>query len=165
MNKKLVNLSLTGLFAAIIFLATFLFKIPLPSGYGYVNFGDGFILACVLFLGAYAVPAAAIGSFLADLIAGYGIYAPATFVIKGLCALAAWIFIVKIAGKFKYKAISYILGAVFAESLMAVGYFLFEWALYGFSAALSGMPFNLIQGICSIVIFFALAPIVKKIKI
>ena len=47
----------------------------------------GMILLAAMVVGPLAIPAAAIGSALADLFSGYALYAPATFAIKGLVAL------------------------------------------------------------------------------
>ena len=79
------------MFAALICVATMIIKLPSPIG-GYINVGDGIVLLCGWTLGPmYAFFVAGIGSALADIFAGYILYAPATFVIKGLMALFAWI--------------------------------------------------------------------------
>ena len=85
---------ITALFAALICVATMLIQIPIPATGGYANLGDGIILICTFLLPpAYAVTAAGLGSALADILAGYVSYAPATLIIKaGVALIAALIF-------------------------------------------------------------------------
>ena len=67
-----------------------LIRIPTPLK-GYINLGDAIVLLCAFLLPpSYAFFAAGIGSMLADIFSGYAVYAPATFIIKGLMALAAY---------------------------------------------------------------------------
>ena len=61
---KLICIS--AMFAALVFVATFLVKVPLPVGY--VHIGDGIVfLASALLPLPYAMVAAAVGVGLADL--------------------------------------------------------------------------------------------------
>ena len=92
MNQNLKNtqkLAFGGMLAALVFAATYLFKIPISITQGYIHLGDAFILLGAVLLDWTAVPAAAIGSLLADLIAGYPLYCLPTFLIKaGVAAIA-----------------------------------------------------------------------------
>ena len=73
--------------AALCCVATMIIKIPSPLK-GYLNLGDCVVLLSGWLLGpAYGFAAAGIGSALADIFSGYVIYAPATFIIKGLMAI------------------------------------------------------------------------------
>ena len=84
-TKKLV---MSALFAALACIATMIIKIPVPGAYGYIHPGDVVVILSGIMLGpVHGFFAAGIGSALADLLSGYAIYAPATFVIKGLVAL------------------------------------------------------------------------------
>ena len=74
----------------------------------------------------YAALASGIGSALADLAAGYPLYIPATFVIKAGMALLAAILCRK-----THSPLRRILSALLAEATMVLGYFLYEWVLYG----------------------------------
>ena len=74
-------------FAALTLLATFVLKIPTPT-LGYVHIGDTFVILAGIILGpALGAIAAGLGAALADLLGGYAIWAPGTFVIKLLTAL------------------------------------------------------------------------------
>ena len=85
-TKKLVT---AALFAALACVATMIIKFPSPLK-GYLNIGDCIVLLCGWMLSpVYGFVAAGLGSGLADLLSGYLVYAPATFIIKGLMALIA----------------------------------------------------------------------------
>jgi uncharacterized membrane protein len=88
-TNKNITLVAAALMAALTCTATVAVAIPSPTG-GYIHPGDGFVILSGVILGPFfGVLAAGIGSMLADLILGYSAYAPATFIIKGLAALAA----------------------------------------------------------------------------
>lgn len=126
-NKKnnLLKLCFAAMFAALVCVGTVLIVIPTPFG-GYVNFGDCFILIAAWTLGPYyGFAAGGIGSMLADLFTGYALYAPATFIIKGLIGLVAGLIMLAFKKK-NHRFLGYVTGAVAGELLMAVGYFLFE---------------------------------------
>ena len=89
MKKETIRkLVLSAMFAALCCVATLVVQIPIATGY--LNVGEGMCLLSGLVLGPwYGMAAAGLGSGLADLLAGYGVYVPATLVIKALVALTA----------------------------------------------------------------------------
>ena len=90
MNSKVKKLVIAALIAALACVATIIIKIPSPLK-GYINLGDCIVLLAGWILSpAYAFLSAGIGSALADIFSGYVIYAPATFIIKGVMALIAY---------------------------------------------------------------------------
>ncbi len=166
-------LAFAALFAALCTVGTYVIVIPLPNGY--FNVGDVFVLLAGWCLGAfYGGLAAAVGSGLADLISGYAIYAPATFFIKGMVAVSAY-YLYRLFKKCitndKVDFVPRLLSALIAETVMFVGYFLFECALYGAAAGIVALPGNLMQGgICAVggtLLVCALYPVrsVKKLFI
>ena len=88
-KKNLRNLTLTALFAAIIFLVTaYLLHIPIGLNGGYIHVGDAFVcLAAVMLPMPYAMVAAALGGMLADVLTGAAIWAIPTIIIKPLLVL------------------------------------------------------------------------------
>ena len=104
------------------------------------------------------------GSALADLFSGYVVYAPATFLIKGLMALAAY-YIYKALNKKVNNSVSRIISGVLAEIIMVLGYYIFEGFMYGFSASLVNVAANAVQGIVGLVLGFVLIKIFEKTKI
>ncbi len=169
-NKLLYRLTLSGLLAAVICVMT-LIAVPLPAN-GYANLGDCFVIVSGVLLGpVYGPCAAAIGSMLADLFLGYAVYAPATFVIKGLMALAVGLITTHLSTVKSWKAVLLIiLSAIVSELVMVLGYFLFETILYGYGVALADTLGNSVQGavgavaatfICSVM---SSAGLISKIK-
>lgn len=159
-NKKIV---LTALMAALICVATMIIKIPSPLG-GYINLGDCLVLISGWILSpVYGFLAAGIGSALADLLSGYALYAPATFIIKGCMALVAF-GIFKLLKNKTRKLPARLIGGILAEIVMVGGYFVFEGFLYGFGASLVNIPPNCIQGVAGIVIGLLLVKVFEKIN-
>ncbi len=161
-KKDILRICIAAMFAALICVATIVIQIPSPIG-GFLNFGDCFILVGAWLLGpVYGFAAGAIGSAAADLITGYAVYAPATFIIKGLIGLTAAL-LMRSVGRTGKKLIAYGLSAVAAELVMITGYYLYEAVVmgYGFAGAAAGLPMNIVQGtagaVCGCVIMQVLA--------
>ncbi|HHW31985.1 MAG TPA: ECF transporter S component [Clostridiaceae bacterium] len=154
---------------ALVFLATYFTKIPIPATQGYFNLGDTIILVTAILLGAKSgLLVGAIGSLIADIAGGYYLFAPLTFIVKGLEGY--------VAGKIAFhkdcekveefrKVFAVIIGAV----AMASGYFIGEAyflglfdSTFGLTAAVAELPLNLIQGGISAVVGYVLASILEK---
>ena len=70
-------------------LTAMVIRVPSPTG-GYMNLGDTVVLLGAFLLGPwYGALAGGIGSAMADALAGYMVYAPATLVIKAVMAILA----------------------------------------------------------------------------
>lgn len=175
-NKRMKRLVLTGLLAALTFVGTMIIKIPTSTG-GYIHPGDGFVLLSGLLLGPVLGPfAAGFGSALSDLISGYLIYAPATFIVKALSALTAYLIhrtLIRLMPK-SHSIIKLIITGIFGELVMVIGYFLFEIfmlsvlnniSIYaGLVAAVGGIIPNLIQGAFGIAIATLLYPLLIRLS-
>jgi len=139
-----------GLMAALVIVGTMLIQIPTPTK-GYIHIGDSMVYLCGLLLGPWAGGlAAATGSLLADVFSGYGIYAPATFVIKGLDALiVAYIYKFIISGKntIFMKSFAFIAAVLAGGIIMVSGYLAYETFLYGFAVAVLSIPANITQAL------------------
>ena len=163
MNKT-KRIVMAALIAALVCVATMIIKIPSPLQ-GYLNLGDGIVLIAGWMLSpAYGFLAAALGSALADILSGYFVYAPATFVIKGVMALLA-ICVFKLLNKKTNDLLSRIISGIAAETLMVLGYFVFEGFLYGFVPSLVNIPANAVQGVAGILLGVILIKIFQKSKI
>lgn len=165
------KIAFTAAFSALCCVATLCLSIPLPAS-GYFNIGDVFVLFSGWCLGPiYGSIAAAIGSSMADIVLGYGVYAPATFFIKGLDAFLAysiWSLLKNFIKKERLDFLSRAVSAVIGETVMAVGYFLFDALISGsFSAAAPNLLGNGMQGlccaVCAVIIVSMLYPI-KKVR-
>lgn len=152
---------MSAMFAALVCVATMIIKIPSPMK-GYINLGDCVVLLAGWVLSpVYGFLAAGLGSALADLFSGYLIYAPATFLIKGLMATVAY-FGFKGFGKSIGKTASRILCGVFAELVMVLGYFVFEGFLYGFGPSVINIPANIVQGVAGLILGALLVKVFEK---
>lgn len=159
MNKmNIKRLSLGAMFSALIFIATFI-SIPLSS-YGNINLGDSFILICSIVMGYYGVLPSAIGASFCDVLTGYSIYAPGTFLIKGIMSLV-FVYFFKIL---KGNSISLVIAMIISEVIMVIGYLLYELILFG-NGAFGNVPFNIIQGVINILISLILYRFISKMKI
>ena len=190
--KNTRKMILAALFAALTFTATAVIKIQTPT-IGYIHPGDAMVILSGVILGpGIGGFAAGFGSMLSDIIGGYFIYAPATFIIKFLDAFLAGAIarlLFKLMLKFggdsdrkvstRYESVlPVMIGGIIGELVMIAGYFLFEIFLFayknggfdpasliaGVTASASGIPFNLVQGIFGVVVATLLYPIIKKIS-
>lgn len=155
-HKHIKLICISAMFAALVFVATFLVKVPLPVGY--VHIGDGIVfLASALLPLPYAMVASAVGVGLADLCAGYAIYIPITVIIRILTVLCfsrtkpllSWHNIIALAASI---------------IICAVGYWGFE-AIFVYEngiAALAGLPFNIAQSALGAVIYAVVAKAAGK---
>lgn len=174
-TKKII---FAALMAALTFIGSMIIKVPTPTN-GYIHPGDGFVLLSGLLLGPiYGSLAAGIGSALSDLIGGYFIYVPATFIIKAATAFVASLVFSAVCKLLVKQQKSNNLPALIAagilgESIMVLGYFIFEIFMLsivnqislhaGIISAIAGIIPNIIQGIFGIIISTVLHPILKNL--
>ncbi|MEE0969664.1 MAG: ECF transporter S component [Clostridia bacterium] len=155
---------MAAMLAALTCVATMIIKIPSPLK-GYLTLGD-----CVVLLAGWSLSpiygflAAGLGSALADLFSGYVMYAPATFVIKGIMALIAY-YGLKLMHKKAGNLPSQIISGAVAEIWMVTGYFVFEGFLYGFTPSAVNIPANGVQGVAGLILGCILIKIFEKNKI
>ena len=160
-QTKTKRLVLGALFAALACVATLVIRVPSP--FGYANLGD-----CIVLLGAFLLGpvvgalAGGIGAALADLIGGYVVYAPATFIIKAIVALVAGLVARKFAKRGSLPGI--VVGGVLGELCMIAGYFGFNALILGNGWAAAGaLASDGVQAVLGVVLgtvlFFALSRI------
>lgn len=155
-TKKLV---MTALFIALGYVATAVLMVPSPTG-GYMNLGDTVVLLGAYLLGpVYGAIAGGMGSALADLLGGYGVYVPATLIIKALMGVTAAL-LYRALGKKDYALL---VCGVAAEAIMVVGYCLFDGLLAGnLAVGLTGIPSNLTQAAFGLAASTLLALMLKR---
>ena len=169
-TNRIDSMVMTALILGLILLSTAVFKIPVPLTQGYVHLGDTMIFLGVLVLGRKnGCIAAALGSAMADVLAGYAMYAPWTFVIKGLMAFVMGTFIeamekkerltVKIAGIPAAELIGMMLGGI----MMVAGYCIADGFFAGnMAAGILGVPANIGQFVVGMVLASSLAAALYK---
>ena len=164
MNTKIKKIVMAALMTALVCVATMIIKIPSPLK-GYLNLGDCIVLLAGWVLSpTYGFLAAGLGSALADIFSAYIIYAPATFIIKGIMALIAF-YGFKLGRKKLGSLTSGIISGIAAEIMMVLGYFVFEGFMYGFVPSAVNIPANSVQGIAGLIIGVVLMKVFEKNKI
>ncbi len=115
---------LSAVMTALVFAATML-QVQTPITRGYLNLGDSMIFVAAFLGGAQTgFIAGSIGSALADIISGYGYYAPGTFVIKGLEGFIAGYLYERLRGaasRSGWKTIVYTVSALIFIVVSALG--------------------------------------------
>ena len=157
-DKKIKNLTLTGLMAALITLFTaYIVHIPIGVSGGYIHLGDSLIyLSAVLLPWPYAMAAGAIGGGLADLLTA-PMWAPATVIIKILIVLP---FTYRGKGILNKRNL---IAPVIAMFITVVGYYVADLILFGKEAAfLISVTSNGIQGLGSAAVFYILSAALEK---
>ena len=162
MKNNVTKLIKAAVFAALACVCTMMISIPLGGG-GYANLGDTIVVTAGFFGGpVFGSLAAAIGSAMADILSGYAIYAPATFIIKGLMALVVSLICKSVSKNgFSWQIIP---AALISEVVMVLGYFVFEIFVYDVSVAIVDIPGNSVQGICGIVFSTILVSVLNANK-
>lgn len=152
--------------AALTFVMT-LISVPLPSG-GYANLGDAAVLISGAALGViYGGISAGVGAALADIVLGFPIYAPGTFVIKAIVAIVAAASR-RISKKYSGAKRTILAALIFAvgEATMVLGYFIYEFFILGYGVgAVSGLMGNTAQGAVCLALGVFLYVALGKIKI
>lgn len=159
MMKNTSKLVLAALFAALTCVATMVIRIPIPGTGGYIHPGDAMVILSGVFMGpVYGAFAAGIGSAMSDLIGGYFIYVPITFVIKAAVGYFAGYAFLIVQQRGKRPILGVVLGGVIDAVIVVLGYFVCEIPMYGFAAAAASMLPNLVQGISGLAIALLLYP-------
>lgn len=158
---RVLLLVLTALFAAFACVATMVLVVPSPTG-GYMNLGDAVVLTGAFLLGpVYGAIAGGVGSALADLLAGYASYVPATLVIKAVMGLLAGVLYRGIGRK--WNGLGLLVCAAAGEIPMIIGYWLYDgfW-MKSLTGAAVGIPSNLVQAAFGIVVSVALVAALRR---
>lgn len=155
---KTQKLTLTALFAALVYIATMFIHLPVPMTGGYVHIGDAFIyLAASMLPMPYAIAAGAIGAGLADAFSGYAVYVLPTIIIKAMLVLPFS------AKGDKIITLRTLIASIVASVIGIAGYFLADWIIYAnMATALANMFAGVVQPFSSIVVFATLGYALDK---
>jgi uncharacterized membrane protein len=127
---------------------TLVVQVPVPATGGYIHLGDVAANFAALAFGPWlGFVIAGGGMAIADLLAGYAIYAPGTLVIHGLQAV-----VVALVGRNRKPWIMFV-AAIAGGAVVVAGYFLYQAAILrlGALAAAKEVPFNVIQALSGLV--------------
>lgn len=149
----------TALMAALVFVATYLIKIPNPATGGYSHMGDCMIFLAVVMLGRRSGSiAAAIGGALSDLLAGAAAWVAPTLIIKFAMAFIMGTVIEKapMAGRRQLA------GAAAGGIFQIAAYTLVKIVMIGAGPAVLSIPNVTIQTVVGIVLFAALVNVLMR---
>lgn len=158
-SDKTKTLVMTALMAAIIFVATYLVKIPNPATGGYSHMGDCMIFLAVVLLGRNnGAIAAGIGGALSDMLAGAAAWVLPTLIIKYIMAFIMGTIIRSNPESRKLELVGAVIGGIF----QIVAYTLVKVALVGVGPAVASIPNVSIQTVVGVVLFLVLAGVLAK---
>jgi len=158
------EIAISAVMAALVCATTLLIQIPIPATQGFFNVGDAMVMVAAITFGPIVgFFAGGLGSSLADLLGGWYVWVPFTLVIKGLEGFLAGSIVVLDDEDRGIKTM--IVAWAISGSEMVLGYFLVQYYMFGLSAALIELPFNVLQmvagGIIGIPMSIALAQRMK----
>ncbi len=151
------TIAIAGMMLAFVFVLTWVPKVPIPGGY--IHLGDAAIYAAAFLFGPIVgVFSAAFGTMFSDLAAGYGSWAPGTFVIHGLQGL--------VAGYMAWRRgmTAMITAALVGGAIVVGGYFVYQWLILGegIGAAGASVLLNILQVVVGGVLGIALVMAVRR---
>lgn len=140
------SLCITAVLTAVVFIMTFVPKIPIPLGYAHL--GDAVIFLTILFTGRKnAALAAAIGSALSDLIGGFPLWIVPTLLIKWIMVEIVYRIVRPEGRTWSILSLKVILAFLISSLWMAGAYTVAGGILYGsMGAALASTPGLLMEG-------------------
>lgn len=165
-NLRTFDLVLTSMLIALVFVATLLLniKLPISPNGGLVHLGTGMLfIVSTVFGPKKGAIAGAVGMGLFDLISGWTLWAPFTFLTRGLqgyiVGKIAW------SGGRRGNSVGINLFAtIISVPFMLAGYYICERVLFGnWIIPAASIPGNLIQNFVGICIAIPVCIVLKKI--
>ena len=167
-NSRIFDLILTAMLISLVFVATFFItiKLPIAAKGGIVHFGTAMLfIAAILFGPKKGAIAGAVGMALFDLISGWTLWAPFTFVARGIQGYIVG----QIAWSNNRKGSSIIfnlLAMIVSIPFMLAGYYICELVLFNsWVIPLGSIPGNITQNILGICVAIPVCIVLKKIPL
>ncbi|MGE7185363.1 ECF transporter S component [Peribacillus sp. NPDC006672] len=165
-SQKTMNLIITAMLIALVFLSTFFLniKLPIAAKGGLVHLGTAMLfIASILFGPKKAALAGAIGMGLFDIVGGWTLWAPITIVARGLQGY--------IVGKIAWSkgrngtSIAFnVIATIVSIPFMLAVYYIGEGILYSnWIAPLASIPGDLVQNILGIIVAVPVCVALKKV--
>lgn len=165
-SQKTMDLIITAMLIALVFLSTFFLniKLPIAANGGLVHLGTAMLfIASILFGPKKAALAGAIGMGLFDIVGGWALWAPITIVARGLQGY--------IVGKIAWSkgrngtSIAFnVIATIVSIPFMIAVYYIGEGILYGnWIAPLASIPGDLVQNILGIIVAVPVCVALKKV--
>ncbi|MFJ9384075.1 ECF transporter S component [Peribacillus sp. NPDC101481] len=165
-SQKTMDLIITAMLIALVFLSTFFLniKLPIAANGGLVHLGTAMLfIASILFGPKKAALAGAIGMGLFDIVGGWTLWAPITIVARGLQGYIVG----KIAwskGRNGTSTAFNVIATIVSIPFMIAVYYIGEGILYGnWIAPLASIPGDLVQNILGIIVAVPVCVALKKV--
>ena len=163
-STKTNTLVINALFIALTLVATMFINLRLPimGNGGLIHLGNvPLFIAAFVFGKRTGAIAGAFGMALFDLISGWTLWAPFTFVIVGAMGFLAGLIAEKVPGN---RVLVYTLAVAVALLIKIVGYYFTEVILYGnWIQPFGSIPGNIMQVVIAGLIVIPLAGRIKKV--
>ncbi|MFR7349804.1 ECF transporter S component [Peptoniphilus sp.] len=159
--KNTRSITITALSAALIFLFTWVVRVPGPITGGLVHMGNvPFFVASIVYGPYVGAIAGAIGMGMFDIFSGYIAWAPITVIT---CLIMGYV-LGNVTKRFNTKNL--IIGFVLMVVIKVLGYYFGEVIMYkSFVAPFASIPGNIVQILLSaVVVFIIINPIRKGLK-
>ncbi|MCI5700970.1 MAG: ECF transporter S component [Lachnospiraceae bacterium] len=154
------DIAIAGVCIALTFVATFInLKLPIAANGGLVHLGNvPLFIAAILFGKKTGALAGGIGMGLFDLMGGWTLWAPFTFVIVGLMGYAVGAITEKHKG-FRWNLLAMAVACV----IKIVGYYIAEVIIYqNWIAPVTSIPGNLVQITVAVVIVLPVVEVLRR---
>ncbi|HBT78739.1 MAG TPA: hypothetical protein DEA67_00765 [Selenomonas sp.] len=153
------ELCVAAVMTALVFVATFVPRIPIPLGYAHLGDAVIFLLA-ISMERREAFLAACLGSALSDILGGFLIWAGPTLVIKLVMAYIVW----HLAAREDAGRLRTLMAFIISSLWMAFAYTVFGALLYdSLAAGLASAPGLLMEGAVNTLAALVLLPAVRRI--
>ncbi len=134
------HLAITAVMAGIVFVLTSIVHVPTPAR-GYIHLGDAGVFFTAFAFGPWiGGVAGGVGTFLADMVGGFPLWAPFSLLIHGLQGwVVGWM-------SRRWPGVpGYLVSAFVGGVIVVVGYLAAGVVLSGVGAALGELPMNVVQ--------------------
>lgn len=167
-NTRLFDLILTAMLVSLVFVATLFIniKLPITANGGLVHLGTAMLfIVSILFGPKKGAIAGAVGMGLFDLISGWTLWAPFTFLTRGLQGYIVG----KIAWSGNREGKSFIfnlIALICSVPFMLAGYYICERVLFSsWVVPLGSIPGNLVQNGVGLLVAIPVCAMLKKLPI
>lgn len=167
-NERTFDLIVTSMLIALVFVATILLniKLPITANGGLVHLGTAMLfISSILFGPKKGAMAGAIGMALFDLVSGWTLWAPFTFLARGLQGYIVG----KIAwsnGRRGNSIVFNLLATIVSIPFMLGGYYICEGVLFSsWIIPVASIPGNIVQNVVGMCVAIPVCVVLKKIPI
>lgn len=160
-HEKTKNLVLCSLFTALTIIATYInFRLPIPSYGGLIHLGSAILFVAAFILKpTHAALSVALGMTLFDVLGGWPLWAPFTFVIRFVQVYLFGTLIQNKKNRYFFVFAAYVLCSLWEMA----GYYVAEAIIYGnWVAPMASMPSELIHDAIGIIVGMPLALLAQK---